>query len=83
MAGTTCPAVPPAATTTLGPSGTAGTAPFTRGRAPAFDDAQFAGRRRTGSSTAAVVRTALAVPPRATFRISPTANRHDSSAEFP
>jgi hypothetical protein len=29
------------------------------------------------------VRAALAVPPRATFRISPTANRHDKSAEFP
>ena len=28
-------------------------------------------------------RTALAVPPRATLRINPTANRHESSAEFP
>ena len=28
-------------------------------------------------------RAIVAVPPRATFKISPTANRHDSSAEFP
>jgi len=28
-------------------------------------------------------RAALAVPPRATFKINPTANRHDRSAEFP
>src|SRR5215218_2446967 len=42
MAGTTWPAVPPAATTTFGFPGTARSAPFVAGRAPAFDDAQFA-----------------------------------------
>jgi hypothetical protein len=43
MAGTTCPAVPPAATTTLAALGTARSAPSAGSRgAPALDDAQFA-----------------------------------------
>src|SRR6478672_5652957 len=43
IAGTTCPAVPPAATTTLGALSTARSAPFTGPSvAPALDDAQFA-----------------------------------------
>src|SRR5829696_9055896 len=50
MAGTTCPAVPPAATTTLvSPPTYRSTPSFARGRTPAIDDAQFAsaGGRRT------------------------------------
>src|SRR6187551_834603 len=42
MAGTTWPAVPPAATTTLATPGTARSAPSACGRPPTLDDAQFA-----------------------------------------